>query len=86
MLFCLMCWPVRLTYAFSDLSPQSELFNIALQYFSSDSEELRSAAAFAVGNIAIGNPNTFLPLILNVAQSNKDKQLLSLHALREVRV
>ena len=38
------------------------------------------------GNIAIGNIHQFLPVIIQQVQSNDEKRLLSLHALKEVSV
>lgn len=34
----------------SDMSPQPEVFNIAIEYFSDEQEEVRTAAAFAAGS------------------------------------
>ena len=50
----------------SDMSPQHEVFNIAIEYFSDDQEEIRTAAAFAAGmpNEAV----SCLRVILNVGQ------------------
>lgn len=36
------------------------------------------------GNMAIGNVQNFLPVIINLVQSNNEKRLLALHALKEV--
>jgi cullin-associated NEDD8-dissociated protein 1 len=38
----------------------------------------------APGNMAIGNTHHFLPAIINLVQSNNEKRLLALHALKEV--
>lgn len=35
----------------SDMSPQPEVFNIAVEYFSDEQEEVRTAAAFAAGTL-----------------------------------
>lgn len=35
----------------SDMSPQPEVFNIAIEYFSAEQEEVRTAAAFAAGTL-----------------------------------
>ncbi|KAK7019727.1 hypothetical protein VNI00_017966 [Paramarasmius palmivorus] len=69
---------------FIDMSPQQDIFNHAIQHFSAEQEEVRSAAAFAAGNIAIGNLHQFLPSIMKMVQSDTKKRLLSLHALKEV--
>ncbi|KAI3602368.1 cullin-associated nedd8-dissociated protein 1 [Moniliophthora roreri] len=69
---------------FIDMSPQQDIFNHAIEHFSAEQEEVRSAAAFAAGNIAIGNLHQFLPAIVKMVQSDPKKRLLSLHALKEV--
>ncbi|KAH7907426.1 armadillo-type protein [Hygrophoropsis aurantiaca] len=69
---------------FIDMSPQQDIFSNTIEHFAAEEEEIRTAAAFAAGNIAIGNLNQFLPAILKVAESNPQKKLLSLHALKEV--
>jgi cullin-associated NEDD8-dissociated protein 1 len=66
------------------MSPQQEIFNYAIEHFSAEQEEVRAAASFAAGNIAIGNLHQFLPIIVKMVQSDQKKRLLSLHALKEV--
>ncbi|KAG8930309.1 hypothetical protein FRC03_000633 [Tulasnella sp. 419] len=67
-----------------DMSTQSEVFNNALALFTAEAEPVRAAAAFAVGNIAIGNIHQFLPIIVKQVQTSNEMRLLSLHALKEV--
>lgn len=67
-----------------DFAQMKDLFNIAIDLLGSTDEEIRSAASFATGNIAIGNLHLFLPAIVKLVQTNKDKRLLALHALKEV--
>ncbi|KAG7090596.1 hypothetical protein E1B28_009701 [Marasmius oreades] len=69
---------------FIDMTPQQDIFANAIEHFSAEQEEVRSAAAFAAGNIAIGNPHQFLPAIVKLVQSDAKKRLLALHALKEV--
>ncbi|KAF9229840.1 TIP120-domain-containing protein [Gyrodon lividus] len=69
---------------FIDMSPQHDVFDNAIEHFSAEEEGVRTAAAFAAGNIAIGNLHLFLPAILKVAEHDPSKRLLSLHALKEV--
>ncbi|KAL0578835.1 hypothetical protein V5O48_003159 [Marasmius crinis-equi] len=69
---------------FIDMTPQQEIFNNAIEHFSAEQDEVRSAASFAAGNIAIGNLKHFLPFIVKLVQSDPKKRLLSLHALKEV--
>ncbi|WVQ76239.1 hypothetical protein IAR50_005904 [Cryptococcus sp. DSM 104548] len=70
----------------TDLSSRPDLFDRVLSYFKSDSEEVRSAAAFAAGNLAVGTPNIFLPTIINKVEAaqKESERLLLLHAVKEV--
>ncbi|KAJ7596512.1 armadillo-type protein [Mycena floridula] len=69
---------------FIDMSPQQEIFASAIEFFSSEQDDLRAAASFAAGNIAIGNLHQFLPAIVKLVEKDPKKRLLSLHALKEV--
>lgn len=82
------------------MSIQSNVFNDTLQFYTADSESVRSAAAFASGkvvsnvrlfcltcppgNICIGNTHVFLPIIVNMIQHDPTRRLLALHAIKEV--
>jgi cullin-associated NEDD8-dissociated protein 1 len=68
----------------SDFSNQKEAFFTAIEYFGAAEEDIRSAAAFAAGNIAIGNLHCFLPHLVKLVQTDKEKRLLALHSLKEV--
>ncbi|OCF45173.1 tip120-family protein [Kwoniella heveanensis CBS 569] len=70
----------------TDLSTTPDLFDKVLSFFSSESEEVRSAAAFAAGNLAVGAPKVFLPAIIKriSSASSEGSRLLLLHALKEV--
>ncbi|KAI8375217.1 armadillo-type protein [Blakeslea trispora] len=52
--------------------------------FSAQSEEVKFAAAFALGNISVGNIHTYLPLILVQIKQEPKRRYLLLHALKEV--
>ncbi|KAI0761177.1 ARM repeat-containing protein [Trametes elegans] len=69
---------------FIDMSPQHEIFNHAIERFTAEQEEVRTAAAFAAGNIAVGNLHHFLPVIVKMVENDQEKRLLSLHALKEI--
>ncbi|RDX51535.1 TIP120-domain-containing protein [Lentinus brumalis] len=69
---------------FIDMSPQHEIFNYAIDKFTAEQEEVRTAAAFAAGNMAVGNLHHFLPLIVKLVERDQEKRLLSLHALKEI--
>lgn len=66
-----------------DLSAQPEVFESALARFSSSSEDIRNAAAFAIGNIAAGSSNNFLPAIFKLMQGDKKQRYIVLQALKE---
>ncbi|KAJ7037768.1 armadillo-type protein [Mycena alexandri] len=69
---------------FIDMSNQQEIFRDAIEHFAAEQEEIRAAASFAAGNIAIGSLQQFLPAIVKIVKSDAKKRLLSLHALKEV--
>lgn len=66
------------------MSLQSDIFPNAVEHFKAEEEEIRTAAAFTVGNITIGNLHQFLPALVKMVESDSEKRLLSLHALKEV--
>lgn len=55
-----------------------------LQAFSAVSEEVKSAASYALGSICIGNLQQYLPFILKESQDQPKRQYLLLHSLKEV--
>lgn len=63
---------------------QFEPEKLIIPSFNSSSEDLKSAAAQALGALAVGNHARFLPFILNEIQTQSKKQYLLLHALKEV--
>lgn len=69
-----------------DLSSIAELTKSILDSFSSTSEEIKSAASFALGSISVGNLPYYLPFILNEisGKSNSKNQYLLLHSLKEI--
>lgn len=58
------------------------LRDLLLQCFEDSTEDIKSATAFALGNIAVRNMETFLPVLLQESSSTKHKYLL-LVALKE---
>jgi cullin-associated NEDD8-dissociated protein 1 len=61
-----------------------ELKTIYIAYFESPSEDLKQAAAYALGNASVGSQSTFLPAIVSkLDENNKKQQYLLLSALRE---
>ncbi|BGP09967.1 hypothetical protein JCM10049v2_005845 [Rhodotorula toruloides] len=67
-----------------DLSSHKAAFTKVVEHFSSQSEDVRRSAAYAGGNMAVGNPSAFLSTILDLIQSDDKKRYLALQALKEV--
>jgi hypothetical protein len=67
-----------------DLSCHAQIENIVIESFQSPFEEIKSAASYALGNIAVGNLSKYLPFILNQIDNQQKKQYLLLHSLKEV--
>ncbi|XP_062441137.1 cullin-associated NEDD8-dissociated protein 1-like isoform X3 [Rhea pennata] len=67
-----------------NLSAQKELKTVILEAFTSPSEEVKSAASFALGNVSVGNLKEYLPFMLKEIGSQPKRQYLLLHSLKEV--
>ncbi|NXE53806.1 CAND1 protein, partial [Casuarius casuarius] len=67
-----------------NLSAQKELKTVILEAFSSPSEEVKSAASYALGNVSVGNLKEYLPFMLKEIGSQPKRQYLLLHSLKEV--
>ncbi|XP_030061343.1 cullin-associated NEDD8-dissociated protein 1 [Microcaecilia unicolor] len=67
-----------------NLSAQHELKAVILEALSSHSEEVKSAASYALGSISIGSLKDYLPFILQEIGSQPKRQYLLLHSLKEV--
>ncbi|ORX91195.1 Cullin-associated NEDD8-dissociated protein 1 [Basidiobolus meristosporus CBS 931.73] len=67
-----------------DLSQNEELHSLILSLFSSQLEEIKSAAAFALGNVAVGNVPKYLPIIIDEIKGQSKKQYLLFHSLKEL--
>ncbi|XP_053976488.1 cullin-associated NEDD8-dissociated protein 1 isoform X2 [Hylaeus anthracinus] len=67
-----------------DLSGITSLKHIILNSFSSHSEEVKSAASYTLGNIAVGNLPEYLPFILKEIEAQPKRQYLLLHSLKEI--
>ncbi|KAF8933135.1 Cullin-associated NEDD8-dissociated protein 1 [Dissophora ornata] len=66
------------------LNGHATLHTSILAMFNVHSEEVRSAAAFAIGNVSAGNVNFYVPIIIQEIQKDPKKRYLLLHALKEV--
>ncbi|GAC93832.1 HEAT repeat containing protein [Pseudozyma hubeiensis SY62] len=74
---------------FNDFSTHAGLLDRVLRFYAADSEEVKMAAAFAVGNMAVGALAVFLPAIEQHVRAPSDdkassQKFLSLHALKEL--
>lgn len=67
-----------------DLSGDGDLLKSIIACYDSSVEEVRDAAAYALGGLAVGNLAAFIPVIEQHITSNESKRYLSLHALKEV--
>ncbi|NXN92906.1 CAND1 protein, partial [Rhinopomastus cyanomelas] len=68
----------------TNLGAQKELKAVILEAFASPSEEVKSAASYALGNISVGNLREYLPFMLKEIGSQPKRQYLLLHSLKEV--
>lgn len=68
----------------TNLSAQRELRTVILEAFTSSSEEVKSAASYALGNVSVGNLKEYLPFMLKEIGSQPKRQYLLLHSLKEV--
>jgi len=67
-----------------DLSNTPDLKNVIVSSFSSDSEDIKSAASYSLGHVSVGNLQVHVPFILKEIESNTKRQYLLLHSLKEV--
>lgn len=68
----------------TDLKAHKDVEKVVTASFQSSSEEIKAAASYALGNIAVGNHATYLPYILGQIDSQPKLQYLLLHSLKEV--
>lgn len=67
-----------------NLDGAEHLIEFILEAFNSSSEDVKSAASYALGCLAVGNQQKFLPIILAEIEARNKKLYLALHSLREV--
>jgi len=68
----------------SDLSSITSLKQVILNSFSPPSEEVKSAASYTLGSVAVGNLPQYLPFVLQEIEAQPKRQYLLLHSLKEV--
>ncbi|KAF3690349.1 Cullin-associated NEDD8-dissociated protein 1 [Channa argus] len=66
------------------LGGSKEVQGVILEAFSSTSEEVKTAASSALGSMAVGSLNDYLPFLLKEICSQPRRQYLLLHSLKEV--
>lgn len=69
----------------TDLSRHNKLEVTVTEAFHAPSEELKAAAAYALGSIAVGNLDKYLPYLLEQITSQPKLQYFLLSSLKEVR-
>ncbi|KAJ8879876.1 hypothetical protein PR048_020493 [Dryococelus australis] len=67
-----------------DLSSIGNLKQVILQSFSSQSEEVKSAASYTLGSVAVGNLPQYVPFVLQEIETQPRRQYLLLHSLKEI--
>ncbi|KAK3870076.1 hypothetical protein Pcinc_024658 [Petrolisthes cinctipes] len=67
-----------------DLSSIPQLKDAVVASFSSPSEEVKSAASYALGHLSCGNLQEYLPFVLSEIEANPKRQYLLLHSLKEI--
>eukprot|EP00127_Corallochytrium_limacisporum_P001356 Clim_evm12s53 gene=Clim_evmTU12s53 len=67
-----------------DVSRYETMADSVSALLSSPKEEVKAAASFALGTLAAGNLEKYLPYILQTIEQHPDKQYLLLHSLKEV--
>uniref|UniRef100_M4AY56 TATA-binding protein interacting (TIP20) domain-containing protein n=1 Tax=Xiphophorus maculatus TaxID=8083 RepID=M4AY56_XIPMA len=66
------------------LAGSKEVQGVILEAFSSTNEEIKTAASCALGGMAVGSLNEFLPFMLKEISAQPRRQYLLLHSLKEV--
>lgn len=68
-----------------DFAKRRDLFDKVLGFFEAKAEDVKGAAAFAVGNMSVGNLEAFLPIIeQQIAVGDDRRRLLALSSLKEL--
>lgn len=68
----------------TDLTSIPDVKNVIIESFNSPSEEVKSAASFALGSVSVGNLVEYLPFVLNEIETRQKRQYLLLHSLKEI--
>uniref|UniRef100_A0A8D8LDT7 Cullin-associated NEDD8-dissociated protein 1 n=1 Tax=Cacopsylla melanoneura TaxID=428564 RepID=A0A8D8LDT7_9HEMI len=68
----------------TDLTSVADLKQAILNAFTPQSEEVKSAASYTLGSIAVGNLQQYVPFVLKEIESQPKRQYLLLHSLKEI--
>jgi len=72
------------TGKYIELSGHAELEFVILDSFSSSMEEIKSAASYGLGYLALGNLTKYIPFILREIDVNSKRQYLLFNSLKEI--
>nr|CAD7459444.1 unnamed protein product [Timema tahoe] len=67
-----------------DLGGVAGLKEVILSSFSSPSEEVKSAASYTLGSVAVGNLAQYVPFVLQEIEHQPRRQYLLLHSLKDI--
>ena len=68
----------------TDLSGHADLLPTVLSVFASPSEDVKTAAAYCLGNVAVGNLPVYIPVLVQQLSEQPTRQYVLLHALKEL--
>ncbi|KAI5750482.1 hypothetical protein M8J76_015953 [Diaphorina citri] len=68
----------------TDLTSVADLKQVILNAFTPTSEEVKSAASYTLGSIAVGNLQQYVPFVLKEIENQPKRQYLLLHSLKEI--
>ncbi|XP_067930479.1 cullin-associated NEDD8-dissociated protein 1-like [Watersipora subatra] len=69
---------------YQDMSAHAQPEAVILNAFSSANEDIKTAASYALGAVAVGNLSKYLPFVLKEIDSQTKRQYLLLHSLKEI--
>jgi cullin-associated NEDD8-dissociated protein 1 len=67
----------------TDLSPHKDLYGVIVGLLQHNIEQIRSASAYALGSVAVGNMSAYLPAILDGLKGDKSRHYQFLITLKE---
>ncbi|GAA5875492.1 hypothetical protein JCM16303_000646 [Sporobolomyces ruberrimus] len=76
----------KLVESCDDFSSHAATFQKSVGQLSAAPEDVRRSAAFATGNVAVGNTEQFLPTILEMIATDDKKRCFALQALKKVMI